>query len=197
MSLCNSACVTPVPCLAGAGCQITTRPAGFDRVIFIQCDYVFEDIQDTAEWATAIAAGKIGFTGNVLGQKPKGTFTTKKISSCLPEQTTGVTYQISWTDANADNAGLSDYDFYRYIQGNANNLVAAYLTCDDLLYFGLTKLGIEVDDVRVENSDEEMVFDVVLNYKTTDNKMVKPITVEGLNAVLVCAEEGGEGEGEG
>jgi hypothetical protein len=158
---------------------------------------VFEDIQDTAEWATAIAAGKIGFTGNVLGQKPKGTFTTKKISSCLPEQTTGVTYQISWTDANADNAGLSDYDFYRYIQGNANNLVAAYLTCDDLLYFGLTKLGIEVDDVRVENSDEEMVFDVVLNYKTTDNKMVKPITVEGLNAVLVCAEEGGEGEGEG
>lgn len=197
MSLCNSECVSPIPCLAGAGCQIITRPAGIKRVIFAQCDLAFSDITDLEEWATHIAAQRIGFSGEILGQKPKGTFTTKKLASCLPEQITGAEYQISWVDANSDNEEFSDYDFYKYLQLNANNLVAGYLTCDDLLYWGLTNLSLEIDDVRVESSDEEMNFDVVLRYKTSNNTMVKPIHLPGLNAILTCSTGNGEGEGEG
>jgi hypothetical protein len=197
MSLCNSECVSTIPCLAGAGCQIVTRPAGIKRVIFYQCDLEFEDITDLEEWAGYIAEGRIGFSGEILGQKPKGTFTTKKLASCLPEQITGAEYQISWIDANSDNDDFSDYDFYKYLQANANNLIAAYLTCDDLLYSGLTNLSLEIDDVRVESSDEEMNFDVVLRYKTPDNTMVKPIKLPGLNAVLTCSAPSGGGEGGG
>jgi hypothetical protein len=186
MSLCNSVCVTPIPCVGGAGCQIVTRPAGIKRVIFAQCDVEFTDITDLAEWTSLIAAESIAFTGEILGQKPKGTATTKKLASCLPEQITAFEYSITWLDANSDNTAFTDYDFYRYLQVNANNLIAGYLTCDDLLYWGLTNLSLEIDDVRVENSDEEMNFDVVLRYKTSDNRMVKPIKLEGLNAVLAC-----------
>ncbi len=194
MSLCNSACVTPIPCVGGAGCEIITRPAGIKRVIFYQCDVEFTDITSLEEWASLIAAERVGFTGEILGQKPKATYTTKKLGSCLPEQVTGAEYQISWTDANSDNEGFSDYDFYRYLQENANNLIAAYITCDDLLYYGLTNLALEIDDVRVEDADEEMNFDVVLRYKTPDRLMIKPIKLPGLNAVLACPSEG-EGEG--
>ncbi len=195
MSICNSACVSEIPCIAGAGCSPTLRSAGIDRIIFRNCDVVFDDITDLEEWATLIAQGKIGFTGQILGQKPKASYTRKKIASCLPEQVTGRTYQIQWTDPNADNASFGDYDFYDYIDQNINNLIMSYYTCDGLLYDGITRMSIEVDDVRVEDSDEEMVFDAAVEYKR--NGILKPILLPNLSSVLVCQSGNGEGEGEG
>jgi len=195
MSLCNSACVSEIPCIAGAGCSPQLRSAGIDRVIFYNCDLEWADITDLEEWTTHIAAGKIGFTGQVLGQKPKATYTRKKIASCLPEQVTGRTYQIQWTDPNADNAAFSDYDFYQYIDANINNLKMAYYTCDGLLYYDISRMSIEVDDVRVEDSDEEMVFDAAVEYKAQG--IIQPILLPNLNSVLVCSSGNGEGEGEG
>lgn len=197
MSICNSDCITELPCISNAGCNINLRSAGIDRVIFADCAVEFDDITDLAEWTALIAAGRIAFTGQILGQKPKATFTTKKIASCIPEVPVSAEYQISWLDSNADNEAFTDYDFYRYLQANQQRVIAGYYTCDGLLYWGLNRLSLEIDDTRGDNSDEEAVFDVLLRYKTPDNFMLKPVLIANLNSVLVCASGEGEGEGEG
>lgn len=182
MSVCNSDCAVDIPQFPEAGCEIVTRPSGIKRVIFARCDTVFLDLTDTAEWETKLTAHEVHATGLIKGAKPKGSFTKKKLDSCSPEKVTGGTKTINFTDANSDNATMADYDFYNHHQTNAGNEVFGYLTCDELFYGWFSDFSIELDDVRTDNSDDEMVFDVSIQYKAIT--MQKPILIAGLNAVL-------------
>lgn len=185
MAFCGPGCASPIPSVVGAGCRIVTRPAGFDRVIFKRCDYTFLDVTDLAEWATALSSGDVASTGRVLGQKPKGSATKRRVASCLPERTTNYTRNWQWKDSNADLATLTEYDFYQFVDENQDTLEVAFLTCDGLLFGFYGDYSLDVDDTRSEPNDEDAVMEAAIEVKS--RLVTKPIKVPGLAGTLATA----------
>lgn len=181
--LCPPSCAVNVPKITGAGCRIVTRPAGIDRVVIARCDLEFTDITDLDEWDTHMTADKVHATGKILGQKPKGSLSKRKLASCVPERPVNATRQISWRDANADNTAFTEYDFYNTLQLNSDIYMLGWVTCDDLFYGWATDWSVEVDDTRGDNSDEEAVIEAVAEYKSLS--MIKPVKIVGLRNILV------------
>jgi hypothetical protein len=188
MALCSSNCAQNPQAVAGGGCRLQTRPGGIDRLVFARCDITFTAISSLEEWQTKIAAGNIVFSGQVLGQKPKGTVTKKKIASCRPEMVTGVTRQLQFKDANADNSGFTDYDFWNDKDVNQDIFVVGYLTCDELFY-GFFPYAMEIDDTRPENSDEEFAWDGIVQYNS--RTATKPVKLTGIGALIAAQTESG------
>lgn len=188
---CSTACTVVLPQYPGGGCNVVTRPSGIKKVVFSACDYVFTDINDLEEWATAIAAHKIHASGELRGSKPRGSLTKKRLLSCRPEQVTGGSRTITFVDPNADNEDFAEYDFWNFIQLNQQQLLFGYTTCDDLLYGfkptvapagTLTEFSIEVDDTRTESSDEEASIEGTITWLGI--AMMKPVLIPGINAAL-------------
>lgn len=183
--LCGTGCVTDIPAIAGAACRIVTRPAGFDRVVFKRCDYTFTDINSVSEWASAYADGKVGVTGRVLGSKPKGSPTAKKVASCIPERTTNYTRNWQWKDSNADLTGMTEYDFYQFVDMNQDVLMIGFLTCDDLLFGFFDSYSLDVDDTRSDTSDDDAPIECAVALK--QRYISKPMKIPGLGAALTSA----------
>ena len=186
MAFCGTGCASPIPQVAGAACRIVTRPAGFDRVIFKRCDHTFTSITDLNEWATALANGDVAATGRVLGQKPKGSPTKRRVASCLPERTTSYTRTWQWKDSNADINGLTEYDFYQHVDENQDTLNIAFLTCDGLLFGFFGDYSLDVDDTRTEPNDEDAVIECSVEVKS--RLIAKPVKVPGLAEILATTE---------
>ena len=185
MGFCSSGCAEDIPKIVGAGCRIITRPAGFDRGIFKRCDYTFTDQTSLNEWRDALASGAVGVTGRVLGSKPKGSPTKKKVASCLPERTTNYTRTWAWKDSNADISTMSEYDFYIFVDENQDVLDFAAFTCDELLYGFYSDYSLDVDDTRVDTNDEDAGIECTLELKS--RLITKPTKIPGLAAVLATA----------
>ena len=98
MAICPSTCAPDLPESYSGGCGVTTRNGGISKLAFVKCDYEFTDISNQAEWIAAIAAGNVVLTGLLLGQKPKGSFTKKRISSCGPEAIVGGEKTVTFQD---------------------------------------------------------------------------------------------------
>lgn len=182
MAFCGTGCATAIPAQTGAGCRIITRPAGFDRVVWKRCDYEFTSMTDLAEWGTAIASGDVGFTGRVLGQKPKGSPTKRRVASCLPERTTNYSRTWSWKDSNADLTTMTEYDLYQFVDENQDVLSIGFYTCDGLFYGWFSDYSIDVDDTRSEPNDEDAVIEASVEVKS--RLISKPIKIAGLAAVF-------------
>lgn len=185
MAVCSSGCASAIPKQTGAGCRITTRPAGFDRVVWKRCDYVFADITSLEEWQTAIANGDVGFTGRVLGQKPKGTPTKRRVASCLPERTTMVDRTWQWKDSNADLATLTEFDLYQFVDENQDTLHIAFYSCDGLLFGFFEDYSLDVDDTRTEPNDEDAVMEGSAVVKS--RLISKPTKIPGLAGLFATA----------
>lgn len=186
--LCSTNCAQNPVAIAGGGCDLVTRSAGFDRLVFARCDIAFTSIADLDEWQAHIAAGRIVFSGQVLGQKPKGTPTKKKLVSCRPEMVTGFTRQLQFTDPNADNGGFTDYDFWNDKDLHQTIYLVGYITCEEFFY-GFFNYALEIDDTRVENSEEEFKWDGLIQY--LDRTAKKPIKLTGIGALIASADESG------
>jgi hypothetical protein len=156
--------------------------------VFARCDISFSAITSLEEWQAKIAAGSVVFSGQVLGQKPKGTPTKKKLVSCRPEMVTGFTRQIQFTDPNADNENFTDYDFWNDKDVNQDILIMGYLTCEEFFY-GFFTYAIEIDDTRVENSEEEFKWDGLMQY--LDRTAKKPVKIPGIGALIAAQSESG------
>lgn len=181
-AFCNDDCATTVPQAPGTGCTITTRKGGMKRLVFAACDYTFVDITDLVEWQAALLANKIHASGEILGSKPKGSFTKKKVASCRPEQVVGGEKVINFSDYNADLAAFTDYDFWNQIFVKQLQLVFGYLDCDDNFYGFIPNWSLEIDDTREEDVKGNTFFEGVITYESTT--MQKPIYIPGLNNIL-------------
>ena len=179
---CNSACGVTIPAVPAVACSSDTRAAGVSRIIVASCEIVFNSLSDLEEWADFITANKIHASGMVLGQKPKGSYTKQKLASCKPEQVTGGTHTITFKDYNSDLEDGADYDFWKFVQDNQNNLKFGYIDCNDNFYGFIENFSADIDDVRGENSEEAMYFDGTLTWLS--KTIVKPINIPGLNAIL-------------
>jgi hypothetical protein len=184
-ALCPSACAPSLPTNYSGGCGIVSRPGGIKKFAFIKCDYEFTDVADPAEWTTAIANGDVVASGLVLAQKPKGSFTKKRIASCEPEAVVGGEKTVTFQDFNSDTvtpggAGTLLHDFYNAIQAQTQNYRFAFYTCDGMLYGIIDDFQIEVDEVIEDNNTGNAFIDGVITWNSVTMTTPVKVNLDGI-----------------
>lgn len=181
---CNPSCVSDFPDMSWVnGCNITTRMGGIPRLTFLKCvpDLEFPNAGgytnlDNIKWL--ICQGYLFVTGDLLGQKPKGTFTKRRLSSCAPETTISGQKTVTFQDFNADNTDLLDFDFWQAVTDNKEFMKFGWVTCDGRWYQYDGEWDIEVDEVAEDTKDGKTFYDGTITMATKD--LVKPIIVPGI-----------------
>ena len=168
------------------GCGIVSRPGGIKRLWFVKCSAADWDFTDDTEWATAQTTGNVVGSGLLMGQKAKGSFTKKRISSCSPEGVTGAEKQITFMDYNTDTVTTVGqkclaYEFWNTILTGASNYKLIYETCDGYVYGPITDFVIEIDEVIEDNNTGSTMFDGTVLWN--DITMACPNYVVGGNGV--------------
>lgn len=180
MALCTTSCAPALPAAPSAGCGVTTRNGGISKLAFIKCDYTFVDVSDRTEWIAAIAAGDVVLTGLLLGQKAKGSFTKKRVSSCSPESIVGGEKSVTFQDYNADPEDCSDVTFYNTIQLNAPLYQFGYYTCDGYFYGPIESFTMEVDQVIEDNNTGSIYFDGTVSWNSTTIPCGVAVNLDGI-----------------
>lgn len=194
MQLCKPSCVSNLPSTDWANaCNLTTRDGGIPRLTFLKCDPDLElpyaAIEgETNPWTNvdnikwALCNQILWVTGELLGQKPKGSFTKRRMKSCGPEETISGSKTVTFTDFNADKSDLIDYDFWDGVVENKKFMYFGFITCDERWYQFPGQWDIEVDEVIEDTSDGKSFFDGTITMNTKD--ILKPILVPGILAAL-------------
>jgi len=180
MAICSSTCAPSLPTSPSAGCGVQTRNGGISRFAFVKCDYEFSEINNRQEWIDAIDNGDVVLTGLILGQKPKGSFTKKRISSCSPEAIVGKENQVTFNDFNSDAEGCTDTDFWNAIVLNASNYQFGYYTCDGYFYGLVSEFQIEVDQVIEDSNVGSIFFDGTITWNRVDMLCGVEVDLNGL-----------------
>lgn len=188
VQVCNPSCVIDVPVTGWSNnCNISTRDGGIPRLTFLKCVPDLE-FPNAGEWTNvenvkwAICQEILFISGEVLGQKPKGSFTKRRLSSCAPEVTVSGTKTITFNDFNADVEDLIDYDFWDAIIKNKNFMSFGFITCDGRWYQHDGAWDIELDEVIEDTSEGKSFFDGTITITSKD--LMKPIICPGLLAAI-------------
>lgn len=194
MTLCKPSCVTSIPANDWTNaCDTKTRKGGIPRLTFLKCDETmvlpYPPLEgQTNQWTNilnvtwALCNGFLFITAPILGQKPKGSFTKKRLNSCDPEQVIAGSKTITFVDNNADNDDLIDFDFWTSIDSNQRFLTLGWITCDDLWYQYPGTWSLEIDPVIEDTNDGSTFWDGIITMNTKD--ILKPISVPGVKALL-------------
>lgn len=180
MALCTSACAPALPVSYSQGCGVTTRNGGISKLAFIKCDYTFIDIESREEWIAAIASEDVVLTGLILGQKPKGSFTKKRFSSCGPEGVIGGEKSITFQDYNSDPDTCADVTFWNTIQAGATNYQFGYYTCDGYFYGPIASFQIEIDQVIEDNNTGSIFFDGTITWNSVTMPCGVAVNLDGI-----------------
>lgn len=174
MALCNTSCVVEVPKFDAVGCEIKTRKAGIPFIGFLSCDYVFTDITDETEWATAVTANDAHILPEGVGAKPETTKVNQKLSSKRAEQLSGETHTITFRTYAVDNATNTDFDVHNAVRNNISAFRLFWIDSNGLFYFhpdyATESAGFEVslvkwDAIYDEDSKEPMYYDIELAFE--------------------------------
>lgn len=186
MKSCNPSCVTAIPNNDWSkDCDLTERKGGIPYLTFLKCDpdYVHPNPSDSP-WEdldnikVAICAGILYISAEVLGQKPKGTFTKRRLSSCAPEKTISGTKTITFQDFNADKENLIDFDFWNGIDESKRFMSFGWITCDERWYQTNSDWDLEIDEVIEDTKDGMSYYDGIVTI--SEKSLIKPILVPGL-----------------
>lgn len=192
--VCNPSCVegTTPPSDYGNKCNLDARTGGIPRLSFLVCDDSFELPytgidpvtglpssnpdhlwNNPANVTWAICNEKLIVTGEILGQKPKGSVTKRRLSSCGPEKVIAGEKTITFQDFNADKETLIDYDYWDFIIKNQKFLKPGYFTCDGRWFQYAGDWGLELDEVIEDTKDGASFYDGTITLSTAD--LLKPI----------------------
>ena len=173
MALCATSCAVDVPVFPNAGCEIETRKSGIQYLGLIKCDYVFSDITDPTEWATAVAANQVHITTEGIGAKPETTKVSQKLSSCRPEQKVGETHTVTFRTYGVDTAANTDYAIHNTAKNNLGAYRLFWVGCDGLFYvhpdYASESAGFQVsenkwDYIMNEDSNEPAFYDIEVSF---------------------------------
>lgn len=188
MKTCNPSCVTTIPNNDWTkACDLSSRDGGIPYLTFIKCDPDYEHPNDTGDespWTdmgnvkAAIDAGILYITGELLGQKPKGTFTKRRLTSCGPEKTIAGTKTITFQDFNADKEDLIDFDFWDGIDDNKQFMLFGWITCDERWYQTDADWDLEIDEVIEDTKDGKSFYDGTVTI--SEKALIKPIIATGI-----------------
>ncbi len=179
MAICSSTCAPTLPVPYSTGCSITPRKGGIKRFIFTKCDFEIADPAIRDEWDDALQAGDAVMTGLIIGQKPKGTFTKKRFTSCGPEQTTGGTKTITFQDYNSGSTTTLE-DFWNAILEEVSKYVMWYQRCDNTLVGPITDFDLEADEVVDETVDGNTFIDGTITWQGTEILGGVVVNLDGL-----------------
>jgi hypothetical protein len=183
MPLCNSSCLTTLEKHVTQSCGIVGKKGGINKIIITKCDTVFSDITDLAEWAALIASGDIVATEEVLGQKPKGSFTKKRFGSCSPESVIAGEQSITFIDYNTDeNGGQQEFIFWNSILEDSSKFQVGYLTCEGLFVGFIPTFSIEVGDTMEDNQNGSWQIEGTITWQS--KLMEVPYLIPGLAALF-------------
>lgn len=180
MALCVETCAPDLPESYAGGCGVTLRNGGISKLVFIKCDYEFDTITDRTEWIAAIAAGNVVLSGLLVGQKPKGSFTKKRITSCGPEAIVGGEKTVTFQDYNSDIEDCADVAFWNQIQSNATNYRFGYYTCDGFFYGPIDNFQVEIDQVIEDNNTGSIFWDGTITWNATTVECGVAINLDGI-----------------
>lgn len=187
MAICASTCAPELPVSYTGGCGINTRNGGIKRLWFVKCDYEFTDIASDSEWTSAQThtptPNAVG-SGLIMGQKGKGSFTKKRIASCMPESVVGSEKSITFQDYTTDPGGdctTSSYAFWNQILTDSANYKMCYETCDGYVYGPINDFTIEIDEVIEDNNTGSTYLDGTVMWNNID--MLCPKLVSGGNGI--------------
>ena len=182
---CGTNCVGTLVATDVNKCKVVPRSGGIVMAGFAKCDLTIADPSDTAEWAAAVTADNLTITGRVKGSKAKGSATKVKFDSCSPEQTNNIERSVTIQDYNSDNTGFTNYAFYNDQLSNAAGRKFMFITCDELVYFWIENISVEIDDVIEEDENGNIFFDVTVAWDQL--LMITPVRVPGILTALVEA----------
>ena len=188
MAICNPDCTITPPASYSGNCGIITKDGGIDRLIFLTCDTDTTglDYTEQSTWDALCLAGQLATSGKLVAEKPKGSFTKKKVSSCGPEVVTGGEKTINFQDYNQEaNNGTGEFEFWNTICADPTKFFFIYVTCDGWLYGPIKDFGIEVDEVIPNDSKEERYIDGSITY---DGKCMDVPVYIGTSLELECEE---------
>jgi len=133
MPLTCTGCSVSVPTLS-ASCGKNKKPGGLPYLAIVACDYTFADIEDLAEWASAIAANDARVVKGLLGSLSDPSNTTKRIGSCDPETLLGRVWTLNFQDYNFTESGsplvFEKEVFYNDVQADPSKYYLVYGSCD-------------------------------------------------------------------
>lgn len=172
--LCKPNCVITRPPVLSSECLIEPKVGGINRFGFAICGIdgsVLEDedwFNDEVKIKQAICDGHLFFTGEVLGQKPAGTTTKKRISSCSPEIVIAGTKTFTFEDYNSYDSVLvpgetqystpQEYLFWDFIDTFQAYLNMFAITCDGRVFFVTSgDWNLEIDET-IEQSNLDTSF---------------------------------------
>lgn len=180
MAVCDAACSVTTPTAVNTDCGITTRQGGINRVIFMACDESFTDPTDQLEWDGLITANKLVVSPLIVGSKPKGSFTKKRVSSCSPERVVAGEKTLAFQDYNTDaTAGNTTHiDFYNAICEAPEKWRLFYVTCDGWLYGAIDSIVLEIDEIIEDNNLGNAYIDGIISWNST--KMETPTYIPNI-----------------
>jgi hypothetical protein len=185
MAICNSVCAPALPLSYAAGCGIVSRAGGIKFLVFIKCDYEFTDIGSRVEWEAAVASNDVVISGLVLGQKPKGSFTKKRVASCQPEAVVGAEKTLTFQDYNTDTVTVGEggclaYSFWNTILQEPSSYKFGYYSCDGRFYGVINDFQIEVDEVIEDNNTGSIYFDGTISWNQVQMLCPEVVDLNGL-----------------
>ena len=182
MPICSSLCAGTVPVSNIGSCGIETRRGGIHRLVFTTCDVQPSDMTDLAEWLTYIEACKARASGEIVGQKPKGSYDKRRFSSCAPEQVSGGEKTLTFQDYNADNEFFSDIPFWNAVLTQTTRYRVGWFTCEGLFY-GLYPFALEIDEIIEDSRKGKSYKEGII---TIDQiALFEPVYIPGLEALFV------------
>lgn len=188
MKTCNPSCVDTIPNNDWSkNCDLTNRTGGIPFLTFVKCDPDYTHPNDTGDlspWTNlenikaAICAGILYITAEIIGQKPKGTFTKKRLTSCSPEQTVSGVKTVTFQDYNADEENLLDYNFWAGIDKNKRFMAVGWITCAELWYQTDSDWDLELDEIIEDSSEGFSYKDGTVSISET--ALIIPFRVPGI-----------------
>lgn len=177
MAVCSASCTQLPPSINENKCGIFTRSGGISRIVYASNSINFDNIYDLSEWCNLVITGQIVVTNPVIGQKPKGSATKKRLSSCQSESVIGFERTVTFQDYNSDDTYL-DYDFYNKISEDTTLYKVGFLTCDGLFYGFVDNFVLEVDLIIEDNNLGSTYWDGIISW--TKFESLKPLKIPNL-----------------
>ncbi len=179
--------------------QTSLREGGFNRLVLLDCDLVFTDITDEAEWEAAQIAGKFVVLPELIGNTVDDEITSLKISACRPEEEITRISGIDFALRLFDNTTFTDFDLEYDLKNKLASKTAMFIDCNGLLYYrydwvtgenpGFGKLTATVNRASVVGEVQVLNTNLRWNSFRSGYKAIE-LTTALENAILAACEEG-------
>lgn len=132
--ICTTNCgsINTVPASYG-GCRVNQRKFGFTYFILFKCDVTWDDILDTTEWTTKLAANEVNVSPPGIIEFPTPTLNNSVVTGCGLKLPLPTLFQANYSTVDTDD-DLADFSYWRNILNNYQDYRLGFLDCEDNFY---------------------------------------------------------------